>query len=211
MKGITIITVFVLIGLIACSSGDKKKTEEESLSADIEKSIDDSGDEEIMAEIELEEVTESPEVTEMVEEEQVVRNDGPRREIVSKVTIKELGNYTVSRGDTLLYISFKLYGDYRKWRDILNVNPGLNPDNLNAGSMIKYQMPVEKFNYRPKGLGHLITKGETLGTISMLHYGTSKKWVDIHLNNAEMILDPDLIFAGFTLYYVPDSVANAEL
>jgi nucleoid-associated protein YgaU len=198
----------ILLGLIACSSGDKKKQEEESLSSDVEKSMADSEGEEIFAEIELEEEETAPGVTEMVEEDTVVVSEGPKREIVSKVTIKELGDYQVKKGDTLLYIAFKIYGDYRKWRQVLSVNPGLNPGNIMAGMIIRYEIPMEKFNYNPQGVGHLIVRGETLGTISMLHYGTSKRWKDIHRNNQDMIMNPDLIFAGFTLYYIPDTVAK---
>ena len=46
--------------------------------------------------------------------------------------------------------------------------------------------------------------GETLGTISNKHYGVTKRWKDLYENNRPMIKDPNLIFAGFTLYYVPD-------
>lgn len=205
MKGISIILGLILIGLVACSSGDKKQTAEESLSADIEKSIEPSAEEEMFVDVEMEEEKE------IFEAEEVSLSKGPKREVVSKVVIKEFGDYKVKRGDTLLYISFKIYGDYRKWRNILNVNPGLNPKGLAAGMVIKYQMPAKDFQWRPQGMGHLIMKGETLGKISMLHYGTSKRWKDIHINNKHMIVDPDLIFAGFTLYYIPNQVANAEL
>jgi len=208
MKGIAIILGFILLGLIACSSGDKKKAEEESLSADVEKSLEASEEDEIFAEVELEEENPSPGVTELVEEEEVVIFEGPRREIVSKVTIRELGDYRIQKGDTLLYISFKIYGDYRKWRQILAVNPELDANNLMAGTSVKYEIPMEEFSYDPQGVAHLITRGETLGKISMLHYGTSRRWQDIHRNNRDMILDPNLIFAGFTLYYIPDSVAK---
>ena len=204
MKGISIILVLVLLGLFACSSGDKKQPKEESLSADVEKSMGDEEGEEIFAEIEMEEEKQDLEITEMVEEEDV----GPKREIVSEVTITELGDYRVKRGDTLLYIAYKIYGDYRKWRDVLGVNPGIDPNNLMAGTKIKYQIPMEKFVWNRNGVGHLITRGETLGTISALHYGTSKRWKEIHRNNRDMIMDPNLIFAGFTLYYIPDVVAK---
>ena len=109
MKGISIIIGLILIGLLACSSGDKKKKEDDSLSADVEKSMGTTEGEEIFAELDMVEEKEGPGVTEMVEEEEVVIFDGPKREIVSKVTISELGDYRIKRGDTLLYISFKIY------------------------------------------------------------------------------------------------------
>jgi len=208
MKVISILLGFVLIGLLACSSGKKKEPQPESLSADVEKSLEEPEGEQIFTEVEMEE--ESPQLTEMVEEEQMVVSEGPKREILSKVTITELGNYKVKRGDTLLYIAFKIYGDYRKWRSLLQTNPGLNPKDISAGDVLKFEIPEVAFNWNRQGLAHLIQRGETLGKISMLHYGTSQRWKEIHENNRDMILDPNLIFAGFTLYYVPDQVARAD-
>ncbi|MFG1482437.1 LysM peptidoglycan-binding domain-containing protein [Halobacteriovorax sp. HFRX-2_2] len=110
--------------------------------------------------------------------------------------------YEVQKGETLMWIAFKLYGDYRKWRDIQAMNQEALADGLQAGDKIKYQSG--QFNWNPVGLPHLIRRGETLGVISQDKYGTPAKWRSIWDNNRDMIKDPNLIFAGFTLYYVPE-------
>ena len=102
-----------------------------------------------------------------------------------------------------MLIAFKVYGDYGKWKEILKNNPGLRGKRLREGMELKYDAPNEKFDWKPQGLPHLIKSGETLGTISQDKYGTSKKWKTIWDNNKPLIKDPNLIFAGFTLYYVP--------
>lgn len=114
----------------------------------------------------------------------------------------DYGNYTVKRGDTLMLIAFKMYGDYTKWRSIANLNPGSN--SLKVGSVIKFQKPAQRFSWNPEGLPHLIRNGDTLGTISSDKYGTNRRWKDIWNNNRPLIKNPNLIFAGFTVYYIPD-------
>ena len=109
--------------------------------------------------------------------------------------------YVVQENDTLMWISFKLYGNYLRWREILETNPGLSTE-LSAGTKIKYRVPSEEFNWKPGGRPYLIVVGDTLGVISGKVYGTVKKWESIWNNNRPMIKDPNLIFAGFTIYYL---------
>jgi LysM repeat protein len=52
------------------------------------------------------------------------------------------GTYTIARGDTLAQIAARLYGDAKKWRVIANANPGLNPNRLLIGQVIK--LPAAK-------------------------------------------------------------------
>jgi nucleoid-associated protein YgaU len=44
--------------------------------------------------------------------------------------------YTVKPGDTLWKISVSHYGDGQKWKQIVDANPGLNPDKLPIGKSI---------------------------------------------------------------------------
>ena len=115
-----------------------------------------------------------------------------------------MGNYTVENGETLMWIAFKIYGDYSKWRSIANLNPGkLGPGgSVNPGTILKYYAPSSEFRWKPKGMPYLIRLGDTLGKISGNVYGTRAKWKHIWHNNRPMIKDPNLIFAGFTLYYL---------
>jgi nucleoid-associated protein YgaU len=115
----------------------------------------------------------------------------------------EVKTYTAGKDETLMWISFKLYGDYRYWRVLSKMNGGMINLKKNAG--IKYKVPVNEFIWEPKGSPYLIKRGDTLGRISTNIYGIVSKWRAIYENNKEMIRDPNLIFAGFTLYYLKDA------
>lgn len=112
-------------------------------------------------------------------------------------------NYTVKKGETLMQIAFTLYGDVSRWKDIKNMNSGSmrNNNSLKAGTVLKYRAPSRAFVWNPSGTPHLIKTGETLGTISNSVYATPKKWKSIWENNKPLIKNPNLIYAGFTLYY----------
>ncbi|EQC43560.1 LysM peptidoglycan-binding domain-containing protein [Bacteriovorax sp. Seq25_V] len=120
----------------------------------------------------------------------------------SAPVITESEVYEVQKGETLMWISFKLYGDYRKWRELQANNQDVLADGVQVGDKIRYT--PGNFVWNPKGLPHLIKSGDTLASISNEKYGTFKKWRSIWENNSDMIRDPNLIFAGFTLYYVPE-------
>jgi nucleoid-associated protein YgaU len=120
----------------------------------------------------------------------------------------EFSTYTFKAGDTLMWVAFSIYGDYRKWKELKEWNSHVNTNQLGAGSVIRYKAPAHKFVWQPEGLPHLVKRGETLGTISSDKYGTARRWKDIYHNNKPLIRDPNLIFAGFTLYYVPDQMSD---
>lgn len=111
--------------------------------------------------------------------------------------------YRVEKGDTLMQIAFKIYGDMSKWKEIKNLNSDKISSNnsLAANTEIKYRAPETPFVWNPSGNPYLIKNGDTLGIISNNVYSTPKKWKAIWDNNRPLIKNPDLIFAGFTLYY----------
>jgi nucleoid-associated protein YgaU len=118
----------------------------------------------------------------------------------TKSQLPELEEYVVERNDTLMFIAFKLYGDYERWRELLLVNENLDYRRLETGQTLFYQPDEVPFVWEMKGTPHLIRPGETLGTISQKYYQTTGRWRDIYNNNLQMIKNPNLIFAGFTLY-----------
>jgi nucleoid-associated protein YgaU len=120
----------------------------------------------------------------------------------------EEGEYTVQKGDTLMQISFKLYGDFSKWKSIASLNPGAE-NALVAGDKIKVVKASEPFVWQPSGLPYLIQSGDTLGKISNDKYGTPKKWKNIYENNKPLIKDPNKIYAGFTIYYEEEEAVSA--
>lgn len=228
-----LLMILSLLLSVACSSKstDKSKDKKESVEEDADFLVDsedelleEGGDDDMMLadeggdmeegddmaeegdgeEIEVaEEGEEAEEADEMEKDEPMIAEggDGSGAYAADVEMSGEYGNYTVKRGDTLMLIAFKIYGDYTKWRSIANMNPGSS--SLAVGSVIKFQKPARRFSWDPEGLPHLIRNGETLGTISNQKYGTMSKWKSIWNNNRPLIRDPNLIFAGFTVYYIP--------
>ncbi len=123
------------------------------------------------------------------------------------------GSYTVQRNETLMLISYKLYGDYSRWKEIA----ALNADKLKGGAIIsegmnlKYSEAGAGFSSQGNGVAYLIEQGDTLGKISNKVYGMSSKWKSIWENNRAMIKDPNKIYTGFTLYYQPDPGYSRDL
>lgn len=112
--------------------------------------------------------------------------------------------YTVEKGETLMMISFKLYGDYARWREIAGINQQVlnGGTELSEGMVLRYLSTGKDFEWNPKGNPYLIKWGDTLGTISKDVYGKTGRWKEIWYNNRPLVKDPDKIFAGFTLFYL---------
>ena len=120
------------------------------------------------------------------------------------------GIYKVQKGDTLMMVAFKIYGDYHKWKDLRNWNKDKSKLIMSPGVSLKYVMPEKTFEWKPTGLPYVTKTGDTLRVISKDKYGTPKKWKDIFENNRPLIQDPNLIFAGFTIYYIPSRDIASE-
>ena len=198
MKMTKILILALILAFAAACSNNKKKTDEiEGTSSVVE-----SEDSDFIVDAE-DEVEESLLVDDTDEE----ALEGAPQEVAAETPVIEgsgnFASYQVQKGDTLMLVAFKIYGDYSKWKELKSYNPEIS-SSLISGSSLKYEVPLEKFVWEPEGLPHLIVNGETLGTISNDKYGTEKRWKEIFDHNKPMIKKPNLIFAGFTLYYMPD-------
>ena len=113
----------------------------------------------------------------------------------------EQGQYKIEKGDTYMWIAYKLYGDYTRWREIERNNPDKERNKLRIGEFVNYKMPEKEFDWRETGIAYRIKKGDGLSKISKKVYGTPTLWRRIWLNNRRMISDPNLIYTGFTIFY----------
>lgn len=115
--------------------------------------------------------------------------------------------YKVQAGDTLMKIAFEVYGDVYAWRKIqkqLADGRGLaSVQNLTPGTEIQLDSPESVFARKQNGNPYQILTGDTLGKISNKIYGVPAHWQRLWKNNDDLIKNPNLIFAGFTIY-TPD-------
>jgi hypothetical protein len=123
---------------------------------------------------------------------------------------KGLSHYLSKRGDTYMIIAKKLLGSHTKWREIYNLNkPRLgNSLFIQEGSDFAYQ-DIGFIEPEFIGFPYLIKKMDNLGKISTKIYGEKKYWEELYYNNKTTIKNPNILFAGFILYY-PDQ-SNMEI
>jgi nucleoid-associated protein YgaU len=210
MKKSLSISFLIIFSLVGCTR-KSAKIEENPTTAAIE-NTDASNVDEIIAE---ETTAPAPELATATQEQvdeiisaatnqatPVIDNtevDKPTGQIEKRV-------YTVKKDETLMLIAFKIYGDYSRWKELRDLNKSklINGILVRNGTNIDYMTDGTEFQWQPRGNPHLIKGGETLGIISKEYYGTLKRWRDLWENNKPMIKDPNRIYAGFTLYYVPN-------
>lgn len=218
MKVSKILILLALLTLgVSCSS--KRKQDSTANVADISQEVSaedadfivDSEDEDLLLDEGSLDAVEEVAMSESTEPSPLLAEEDPLSEgmLGSEMSIVG-GQYTVEKGDTLMWIAFKLYGDYRKWQHLSSLNSNVEAKSLVPGMMLNHDSAG--FAYNPQGLPHLIKVGESLGSISGEKYGTEKRWREIWDNNKEMIHNPNIIFAGFTLHYLPDrDIASEEI
>jgi nucleoid-associated protein YgaU len=199
--------ILLLAAMVSCS-GSKKTSDVEESDVGIELSDSEEFTSEDAADDVMAENSEELNLDEESMDSAVTADSG-------QPVIEEMGGvaeYTVAKNETLMMISFKIYGDYSMWRKISALNGGVTQ--AREGTVLKYEKPVEMFSWAPDGNKYLIKVGDTLGVISSTTYGTVKFWKDIWNNNKPLIKDPNRIYAGFTIFtpiIEGREVANDEL
>jgi nucleoid-associated protein YgaU len=94
-------------------------------------------------------------------------------------------NLKVAPGDTLTAIAERTLGDGNDWYLIMAANPGMNPDRLRVGQILK--IPAKSARApaatpRPIAIrrrSHRIGEGDTLTSIASDYYGDSQRWGEI--------------------------------
>jgi hypothetical protein len=109
--------------------------------------------------------------------------------------------YRIEKGDTYMWIAYKLFGDYRKWRELASANPKMSSGKLKVGSSIEYIAPEVDYRWEEEGVAYRILPGDNLTKISSKLFGETTLWTNLWENNKRMIDQPDLIYSGFTLFY----------
>lgn len=113
--------------------------------------------------------------------------------------------YTVQSGDTLMWIAYKVYGDYNKWPTLARQNGLSSGAALQTGATLSLDPNMVRELPRIAGRPYTIQAGDSLSQISMNQYGTYRQWEPLWRHNNHMIKDPNVIFAGFQLYLLPDN------
>lgn len=200
------LTLLTLMAFISCSSNKsvddtKLETEQDSVGLEDENNYenDESVNEEGYSDNTIEEKSEEPTSMAQNESSGQIQINGE----------EEL--YTVEKGDTLMLIAFKLYGDCLRWKEIQQKNPELSSfESLQTGSQIKVIKPTEEFHWRPEGNPYLIKRHDTLRKISFNVYETEQHWSHLYKHNDKLIKDPNVIYAGFTIYYLDKEQLNRD-
>jgi len=203
MKNILLLMMVSMLMFTSCSSS--KKTEMSTEGDEITDALD--GESDFIVDGDNEDLIIDDEDISLAEDKKIEVDTIEEIETAeipasTSTEISEDGTYVMKNGETLMMASFNIYGDYRRWKELAEYN-GMSRNAIGSGTTIKYQKPNSQFRWNPEGMPYLIKRGDTLGTISNDKYGTARKWRMIYENNKPLIRDPNLIFAGFTLYYRP--------
>jgi len=118
--------------------------------------------------------------------------------------------YTVKKGESYYTIAKKQLGSSSRWREIERLN-NIPAEELRAGQVIKLPPKADATATpgvpgAPGGKTHVVAKGETLGDISKLYFGTTTKWKQIVEANAGV--RPENLKVGQSLA-IPDLPAAA--
>ncbi|MEM7626813.1 MAG: LysM peptidoglycan-binding domain-containing protein [Planctomycetota bacterium] len=128
--------------------------------------------------------------------------------------------YTVESGDSMSSIALATYGSARRWVDIAQANPLVDPNRLRVGQEIKLpdldgvgpdsvaeagEPSVEQEDDLPRsGATYTIKSGDTLSTIAKQFYGSASKWELIYQANRRAIGDdPGRLQLGTKLLIPP--------
>ncbi len=156
---------------------------------------------------EMDDAPEAEEIADIEGEEEELEEEMAEMEEISPD--EKMASYKVRKGDTLMKIAHHLYGDVSRWRDILSWNQDIisKSTDLSIGSQLKF-VDTNRFYVKKLKHSYLIQEGNTLGGIAARLYGQFSKWQKLQNYNSRLIRDPNIIYAGFLLYY---SISKQEL
>ncbi len=135
----------------------------------------------------------------------------------STATTNTSKTYTVQSGDVLSSIAIKIYNDERRWVDIAQANPKVEPTKLRVGQVLRLpnkRHTLSKEEPSPPGPGttqtYTIQPGDSLSTVAQQYYGDPTLWRTIYNFNRDIIGDnPNAIKANMQLQ-VPPKLTGAQ-
>ncbi|MEM6756621.1 MAG: LysM peptidoglycan-binding domain-containing protein [Planctomycetota bacterium] len=119
--------------------------------------------------------------------------------------------YTVRRGDTLSSIAVRLYGQERRWVDIAQANPTIDPIRLRVGQTLKLPSDARvpppdqpEIDAPVAERSHTIQSGENLSSIAQRYYGRAARWRVLFNANRDVLgNNPNAIRAGMVIKVPP--------
>jgi LysM repeat protein len=115
--------------------------------------------------------------------------------------------HVVAAGETLSDISKKYFGTTKKWKDIVNANPGVDPEGLRVGQKLKLpegantsgspapsSTSSSASSSSLSGANYTVKAGDTPASIAAKELGSSKEWAKIMEANPG--LDPRKLRIG---------------
>ncbi len=126
--------------------------------------------------------------------------------------------YTVQPGDTLASIATKLYDEERRWVDIAQANPLVDPLRLKVGQVLRLPGSSPRSDSSAPGepaprapgpvVSHTIQAGETLSDIAKQYYNDPTQWRVIFNANRDKLGDnPNRIKSGIRIRIPPTPIA----
>ncbi len=126
--------------------------------------------------------------------------------------------YTVKDGDTLTEIAENELETWKRYREILKLNPGITAESLRKGQVLKMppRVTTSSMKSTPGGKAatvtpakrgkiavgewYVIRRGDRLSRISKDAYGTIDRWPELWARNLSVIDDPDAPTVGAKIF-----------
>jgi len=129
----------------------------------------------------------------------------------SDTTNTRARTYTVREGDTLSSIAIAVFGTERRWVDIAQANPTIDPTRLQVDQVIKLPgrqeiEAADRVTQPAPGLvvEYIIRPNDNLSSIAQQYYGDPTRWRYIYNANRDKIGgNPDILTVGMKIEIPP--------
>lgn len=165
-------------------------------------------------------VADEPEIVEVIGvDDALVADEGAALEGGPRLVPPEFNEYVVRRGDDIMRIAQRLYGDTRHWQAISKANPNVDPQRMRVGQRLL--APKDPGNIQgvvvddsgtartpaapePERIEHVVQKNDSLWKIAAAFYGDGTKWTVIRDANRDLVGgDGERLRPGMTLVIPP--------